>query len=272
MGIVVAMIGAVTFLVASFEAIGTSDAKKVLAYSTVANLGLIVLCAGVGTYAAVWAGVLLIVFHAIAKGLALPLRRPVIEHKIHSRDIEDMSGLILKMPRLSIMLQIGMAGMFLAPFGMLISKWAVLKAVVDAFPVLSIFVAFGGAGTLFFWVKWMGKLIEVTQVRPNKESGISFSEWAVLYTLAALTFGTCLFFPFISTAFIEPYVVEVYGQTATMAHGNFVIMIIMLVVVSLFPLSFFTYGKKVKVMDPFLSGANAGRHLRFQGPGAPSTT
>jgi len=39
--------------------------------------------------------------------------------------------------------------MFLAPFGMLISKWAVLKAVVDASPLLAVFIVFGSAATLF---------------------------------------------------------------------------------------------------------------------------
>ena len=39
-----------TFLLASFMAISQNNAKKVLAYSTIANLGLIVACAGVGTY------------------------------------------------------------------------------------------------------------------------------------------------------------------------------------------------------------------------------
>ena len=83
----------------------------------------------------------------IAKGL-LFLCVGVIEHKIHSRNIDDMVGLILKMPRVSVMLQIGMAGMFLAPFGMLISKYAVLKAVLDSCPLLSIFIVFGSAATL----------------------------------------------------------------------------------------------------------------------------
>ena len=49
-GLMVALVGAVTFLVGSLAAITTSDAKKVLAWSTVANLGLIVLCGGIGTY------------------------------------------------------------------------------------------------------------------------------------------------------------------------------------------------------------------------------
>ena len=169
-GVVVALVGAVSFATASFAAVGTSDAKKVLAYSTVANLGLIILCGGIGTHEAVWAGVLLIVFHAVAKCL-LFLCVGVVEHKLHSRDIESMSGLILSMPRLSIMLQIGIAGMFLAPFGMLIGKWAVLKAVVDTYPMIALFVVFGSAPTLFFWMKWMGKLLEVTKPIANVETG-----------------------------------------------------------------------------------------------------
>ena len=54
-GILVATVGGVTFLVGSLGAIAKQEAKRVLAYSTVANLGLVVLCGGIGTYSAVWA-------------------------------------------------------------------------------------------------------------------------------------------------------------------------------------------------------------------------
>ena len=265
-GTLVALVGALTFLIASLAAITTSDAKKVLAYSTVANLGLIVLCGGIGTPAAVWAGILLIVFHAIAKGL-LFLCVGVIEHKLHSRDIGDMSGLILKMPRLSIMLQIGMAGMFLAPFGMLISKWAVLKAVVDTLPLLTFFIVFGSAATLFFWVKWMGQLLEVVQPHPNVERNIGRGEWVALYTLSALTFVTCMLFPLLSQYLIVPFVKGQYHllDFSTMSQGNIIIMVIMLALVSLFPLSFLHYGRNVKVVDPYLGGANTGQGNLFTG-------
>ncbi len=263
-GDMVASVGGLTFLITSLAAITTSDAKKVLAYSTIANLGLIVLCGGIGTPEAVWAGILLIVFHAIAKGL-LFLCVGVIEHKIHSRNIEDMSGLILKMPRLSIMLQIGMAGMFLAPFGMLISKWAVLKAVVDALPLLTCFIVFGSAATLFFWVKWMGELLEVVQPHENVEKKIGRGEWTALYTLSVLTFGTCMLFPLISRFLIEPYITSVFGHVTTMSQGNLIIMIIMLALVALFPLSFFHYGRNVKVVDPYLGGANTALGNQFTG-------
>jgi len=261
-GIIVALIGALSFATASFAAVCTSDAKKVLAYSTIANLGLIILCGGIGTHEAVWAGVLLIVFHAVAKCL-LFLCVGVVEHKLHSRDIERMSGLILSMPRLSIMIQIGIAGMFLAPFGMLIGKWAVLKAVVDTYPAIMLFVVFGSAPTLFFWMKWMGKLLEVTKPIVNVEKGIGRGEWFALSLLTAITALTCILFPLISTHLVEPYVIGVYGQSGRLAHGNFVIMTIMFAMVALFPLSFFNYGRRVKVLDPFLCGMDATKVSRF---------
>lgn len=263
-GTLVALVGATTFLVTSLAAITAADAKKVLAYSTIGNLGLIVLCGGIGTDASVWAGVLLIIFHAVAKCL-LFLCVGVVEHKSHSRDIETMSGLILRMPQLAVMMLIGMAGMFLAPFGMLISKWAVLKAVVDAFPALSVFVVFGSAATLFFWVKWMGKLLEVVKPRDQLPERLAWGESVALYGLSAATFLACLLFPLISSVLIEPYVAGVYGHSTSLGQGNIVIMTIMMVMVMLFPLSFINYGRGVKVMDSYLGGANAQSSIRFTG-------
>jgi ech hydrogenase subunit A len=262
-GMMVALVGAVTFVVGSLAAITSSEAKRVLAWSTVANLGLIVLCGGIGTYEAVWAGILLIIFHAVAKCL-LFLCVGVVEHKLHSRNIEDMSGLVVRMPRVAIMMQIGMAGMFLAPFGMLISKWAVLKAVVDAYPSLSVFIAFGSAATLFFWVKWMGKLIEVVRPAERIKKELVLGEAIALYGLSAATALACLLFPLISSRFIEPYIYAVYGQSASLGAGNIIIMTIMMAMVLLFPVSFMGYGRGVKVVDAYLGGANVHSSVQFR--------
>ena len=263
-GVMIALIGGVTFLLASLIAISQSDAKRVLAYSTVANLGLIVMCGGIGTYESVWAAILLIIFHAITKAL-LFLSVGTIEQRTGSRDIEDMSGLIVSMPKLSIMVQIGIAGMFLAPFGMLVSKWAVLRALVDFNPLLAVFVVFGSSATLFFWVKWMGKLLEVTKAHQNLERGIEAKQWASLGALAALTLAICGFYPLVSTLLIEPYVIDIYGTIRTMSPGNILIMSIMLGLVALFPLTFFVYGRRVKVVDPYLGGGNVDSSFSFQG-------
>jgi ech hydrogenase subunit A len=164
------------------------------------------------------------------------------------------------MPKVAVMMLIGMSGMSLAPFGMLMSKWAALKAVVDVQPLLSAFIVFGSAATLFFWVKWMGKLVETVKPQDRVVKEISLDESAALYVLSLATFLACLLFPFISTGFIEPYLAGAYpgsGHVNTiMGHGNTIIMLAMMLVVMLFPLSFLSRGRGVKVVDPYLGGAN----------------
>ena len=153
-GLMVTTIGGFTFLVTSMLAISQDDGKKVLAYSTISNLGLITACAGVGMHEAVWAAILLMMFHAVSKSLMF-LSVGAVENCTGSRNIEDMHGLIVKLPGLAYVMIIGIAGMFLAPFGMLISKWAALKAYVDSGSILLvIFLVFGSATTLFYWTKW----------------------------------------------------------------------------------------------------------------------
>jgi ech hydrogenase subunit A len=267
-GLAVALVGAVTFVAGSLVAVCTSDAKKILAYSTVANLGLIVLCGGIGTKEAVWAGILLIIFHAVAKAL-LFLCVGVVEHRTHSRDVEDMAGLVLRMPRIAVMIEVGIAGMFLAPFGMLISKWAVLKAIVDAHPLLSIFIVFGSSATLFFWVKWLGKLLQITGPMEKMEKNISGGKWIALGSLAVLTILTCMSFPLISNQFIEPYIGGGFkAADSVLGHSNLIVMGLMLGMVAMFPLSFLNYNRKVKVVDAYLAGANVEStdgQARFQG-------
>ena len=265
-GTMVTLIGGITFLLASLIAISQSDAKRVLAWSTMANLGLIVLCGGVGTYEALWAGILLILFHAVTKAL-LFLCVGTFEQITNTRDIESMSGMVVTMPKLSIMIQVGIAGMFLAPFGMLVSKWAVLKALVDYNPLLVVFIVFGSSATLFFWVKWMGKLLEVTKVQQNNEKGIAARQWVSLAALAALTIGLVGFYPLISHRLIEPYVRGIYGIVTTISQGNIVIMSIMMGMVALFPITFFVYGRRVRVVDAYLGGGNADSSFQFQGAG-----
>jgi ech hydrogenase subunit A len=274
-GFMVALVGAMTFIIGSFAAITASDAKRLLAWSTVANLGLIGVCGGIGTDAAVWAGVLLIIFHAVAKCLMF-LCVGVVEHKLHNRSIDNMTGLVLRMPRVAVSMLIGMAGMFLAPFGMLVSKWAVLKAVVDAYPVLSIFIAFGSSATLFFWVKWMGTLVQASgnPVRIKKE--FDWTEGVALFNLSGGVFMCCALFPIISHQYIEPYVMGIYPNSTSigLGSGNILLMSCMMTLVLLFPMSFLNYGRGVKVVDAYLAGANVettGGSVKFVGSGGAVT-
>lgn len=267
-GTMVYLVGGVTFLLASFAAISQSNAKRVLAYSTVANLGLIVTCGGIGTPAAVWAGTMLIIFHAVTKSL-LFLCVGTAEHHIGSRDIEDMDGLFDKMPKLAACMLVGIAGMFLAPFGMLISKWATMVTFVDAGnPILILIICFGSAATAFYWSKWMGKLSAIVANRENIEGAVHNEESFVHIALATLVVLVCICFPFISKTMIVPYLAgaTVFGtvvDTLPLANSNMVVMVIMVAVLVLLFAFFFGRTKK-KIVPIYMAGINQGDDLSFE--------
>lgn len=157
---ILAVAGAFTFAVTSALAISQSNGKKVLAYSTIANLGLIVACAGINTPLAYAAALTILCFHAVSKAL-LFLCVGTVEQTIGSRDIEDMSGILHRMPFTAIVAVLGMISMVVPPFGMLIGKWMAIEAAV-CHPLVLLFVIIGSALTVFFWAKWIGRITTVS--------------------------------------------------------------------------------------------------------------
>jgi ech hydrogenase subunit A len=269
------LVGGVSFLVTACIAISQSNAKKVLAYSTISNLGLIVACAGINTPAAIWSALLLIIFHAVAKSL-LFLCVGIIEYKLDSRDIEDMDYLIMRLPKLTAVMMIGMAGMFLAPFGMIISKFVTLKAFVDTNPGMAIILAYGSAATLFFWTKWMGKIISVRHGETVVvEHRVSRWEWFTLDILAIATILVALGFPLIALGIIDPYLTEIFEIVPAPDVFNVMMTFAMMVgLLILLPLGIFFFGyvnKNYKRVGTYLGGANLSE-VTFEGAMASTQT
>jgi ech hydrogenase subunit A len=156
----VALYGAMVFLVTALLAIAQSEGKKVLAYSTVGNLGLIILCAGINTPVSIAVGIMLLFFHAISKCL-LFLCAGTIEHYVWSRNIEDMEGIAGNFPVLGGITIIGALSMLVAPFGVLISKWGAMESAgIGVWSTLVLIMLMVGSGaTTVFWAKWIGRLL-----------------------------------------------------------------------------------------------------------------
>jgi ech hydrogenase subunit A len=157
----IAIYGGAVFLATAILAISQSEAKKVLAYSTIGNLGLIILCAGINTPLAIAVGIMLLIFHAISKGL-LFLCAGAIEHYIWSRNIEDMEGVARNLPILTSITIAGMLSMLVAPFGVLITKWGAMEAVsgIGVWSTLVLVLLMLGSGaTTVFWAKWIGRFL-----------------------------------------------------------------------------------------------------------------
>ena len=264
-GVMAMLIGGATFFFASCAAISQSDGKKVLAYSTISNLGLIVCCAGTGSYEAAWTAIMIVIFHAVAKSL-LFLTVGTAEQQLGSRNLEHFDGVFNSMPRLSLCMVIGICGMFLAPFGMLISKWAAMKAFVDAGqPLLLLVLVFGSATTLFYWTKWLGKITTYIPTNENREVGILGVEWVALKSLAAITLVVCVLFPLISEYMVIPYLGMIYhATTEVIAQSNLWIMSLMVFLIIILPLRFGKSRNKKQVVTN-LSGENLGHDVTYRG-------
>ncbi len=91
----IAVIGGITSFVAATIAITQNDIKKVLAYSTVSQLGYMVLSIGVGAYAFAFFH---LVTHAFFKACLFLGSGSVIHSMHHEQDIREMGGLRKKMP------------------------------------------------------------------------------------------------------------------------------------------------------------------------------
>jgi NADH-quinone oxidoreductase subunit L len=153
---VVATIGAVTALFAGTMALVQNDIKRVLAYSTVSQLGYMFLALGVGAFAA---GIFHLMTHAFFKALLFLGSGSVIHAMSGEQDMRKMGALWSKIPitaRTFVIAAIAISG--IPPLAGFVSKDAILGAAFDARPLLWV-VGFITAGMTAFY---MFRLVNMT--------------------------------------------------------------------------------------------------------------
>ena len=102
--ILIISIGLLTALISAFAAINQNDIKKVLAYSTISQLGFMFIAIGAGAYVA---AIFHLVTHAFFKALLFLGAGAVIHEMHHEQNIQKMGGLKKKMPVTAAMMGIG---------------------------------------------------------------------------------------------------------------------------------------------------------------------
>ena len=145
---VVAIIGISTALLAATIAIKQNDIKKVLAYSTVSQLGYMFLGLGVGAYSG---AVFHVITHAFFKALLFLAAGSVIHAMHHEQDIRKMGGLKSKLPITHLTFLIGciaIAGV--PPFSGFFSKDEILAAAYAKNPIYWFLGVIGAAMTAFY--------------------------------------------------------------------------------------------------------------------------
>jgi NADH-quinone oxidoreductase subunit L len=213
--VLIAYVGAFTALLAATLALGQNDIKRVLAYSTVSQLGYMMTALGAGALAA---GVLHLLLHGFFKAL-LFLAAGAVIHAVHTNDMWTMGRLARAMPKTTIVFVVGtlaLAGV--PPFSGFVSKEAILGGVWEAglrgpFVLLSV--------TVFLTALYMFRAVFVTffgaraaEGHPHEPPGVMMGP---LWLLAVLSVaGTALGGAALGQTFPE-FLGQ--GRGATLPHG-----------------------------------------------------
>jgi NADH-quinone oxidoreductase subunit L len=266
--IVVTWVGAATALFAATIAVGQYDIKKVLAYSTISQLGFMVAAVGMG---ATVAGMFHLVTHAFFKGLLFLAAGSVIQgmergmhhgahpdHETDPQDMRQMGGLRKQMPLTFWVYLIGALALSgIAPLAGFFSKDEILLSAWQTQP--SVFIVLAAAA--FLTAFYMGRqLLMVFFGKPQTQAAEHATESPLVVTLPLMilavlsVFGGLLNFPGLHT--LETWLSHTLGEGEP-PHFNWLIagISLALALLGLF-ISWMIYGRKdaTREIDPLKKG------------------
>jgi formate hydrogenlyase subunit 3/multisubunit Na+/H+ antiporter MnhD subunit len=189
----VVVLGSFTMLLGGVMALAQDDLKRLLAYSSVSQMGYVIVGLGFGTYLGIYGGLFHLVTHAAAKAL-LFLSVGAVIYATSARSISELGGLSKRMPITAVCFFIGafsIAGM--PPFGGFMSKLTIFMAGagvgmwaavgVGVFASLLTLVVVFRAGQAVFWGDPKSGATALESVRE-----VPASLWVAMVALA----GVCL--------------------------------------------------------------------------------
>ncbi len=134
--------GAITAVIGTFWAITQDDAKKLLAYSSIGQLGYIIVGVSIGTAFAMMAALFMAVMHALFKG-SLFMAVGAIEKQTGTTRLTEVTGLIRKMPwtfLTALISIIALAG--IPPVGGFVGKWMLYESLITSDHYLLVILIF----------------------------------------------------------------------------------------------------------------------------------
>ena len=162
-------VGTVTMAVGVMYAMVQTDLKRMLAFSTVSQIGYMMLGIGIGTPLAITAGLLHCLNHGFFKG-GLFLTAGSVQHACGTRDMNLLGGLAQKMPHTMLSWLVGVGSMMGIPLmSGFASKWMLYTAALQAGWAVPAMVAWAvSLGTVFLGAKatsavFLGPLTNATK-------------------------------------------------------------------------------------------------------------
>ncbi|MCX6556286.1 MAG: NADH-quinone oxidoreductase subunit M [Candidatus Aminicenantes bacterium] len=203
---VLSVLGIASIFVGALAALGQNDIKRMLAYSSISQIGYVVLGFAIGTPLGVLGGLFHLFNHALFKSL-LFLNAGAVEQSTGTRSLDKMGGLAKRMPLTAATSAIGslsIAGV--PPLNGFWSKLLIIIALVQAkMFVLAVLAVLGSVVTLWYYLvlqrnAFFGKLNETWKA--VKEAPFWMSTATVLLALLCIVIG--LAFPLIIKSWLQP--------------------------------------------------------------------
>lgn len=263
------LIGAVTILGPTFIAVLQNDAKRLLAWSTIAQAGYIIVGIGFGTSVCLAGGVLHFLNHAAFKAL-LFIAVGTVEYRTGGiRDLDALGGLVKKMPVTFIGAVIGVCGLVGVPLTSgFVSKWLLYKALIlEHSPFLAFAALFGTWGTVLYGYKllhniFLGQLPE--SCRDVKRAPFAMQLPMIVFSVVIVLFGILPGIPLqavnpvVASFGLEPLDVNLWGVTSDTGALNTVNIFAAIVVGLVVAWLFFRIGARTRTVgqdDSYAAGA-----------------
>jgi len=198
--------GAVSIVVAALLALGQKDMKRMLAYSSISQVGYVVLGIGIGTPLGIAGGLFHLLNHAVAKSL-LFLNSGSVQQATGTRNLDEMGGLAKRMPvtaTTNLVGSLSIAG--IPPLGGFWSKLLIIMALLQSRQgLLAVVAVLASVLTLWYYLiiqrrAFFGKLNE--RWAGIKEAPFWMAAATIVLAVLCLAFGV-LFSSVIST-WIQP--------------------------------------------------------------------
>ncbi|MCX6566084.1 MAG: NADH-quinone oxidoreductase subunit L [Candidatus Aminicenantes bacterium] len=189
-------IAVISSLIAAAAATVETDFKRILAYSTVSQIGYIFLGYAVMTDAGITGSTLFILMHGLAKA-GLFLCAGIVIHATHKRDIRDMGGLFKTMPLTALaFLFCAFSVIGIPPFGGFFSKFLVIMGTVKAGLVAAAAVAlFTAILTMFYLLRVFSQVFLGEVKTPGREGTRSMVAVVVILAVLSLAAGLLITYP-----------------------------------------------------------------------------
>jgi len=234
-------IGAITIVIPTFTALLQNDSKRLLAWHGIGQGGYMVLGIGVATSLGIAGGILHTLNYAVC-GALLFFVVGAIEHRTGGvRDLNELGGLIKRMPVTFIAGLAGISGLIGVPLtNSFVSKWMIYKTLImENYPFLAFAAFIGTWGTILSVYKFLhniflGQLPE--KYKDVKEVPLTMQIPMILLSLAIILFGILPGIPLkvisgIEKSFgVEPLSTTMFGMPKEIGELNLINILAVLLV------------------------------------------